>query len=421
MIAAFNFRIQRLGVHMLRIVAISLILFSPLSFAKVEWQYKVQGRITGQPVIYKNLVYILAGQSLSVLNKAGKLQWKYELEANTYSKVLVENDSIYLLADNGLHAITTKGQKKWFFASKDKPLSIDGETWGWGKGRFVDPWSWYRSSPIVVNDKVIFGNANGTYALSSKTGEKIWQLNTGVTQTKPAYYEGIVVIGSWDNHLYGINENDGTVAWKFASRTPQGEMADWNGWDGFNLDPIIYNGAVYVGNRGSYFYAINAKTGMEKWSSQYAGTWIGSAAIESNGEIFFGTSDGFSLVGLNAKTGSQSLLHLNDFYNFAQPQANDKTVYFATVSGQLIAVDRDTSQSIVIFSTPQSVKNLPDVIKETGGLKRKYAVDGNYSHTTEFKDIDFMHKQLDSILSITLDNEMIYLGSANGNFYAVSL
>lgn len=406
---------------MIRILAISLILFSSLTFAKVEWQFKTQDRVTGQPVIYKNLVYVLAGQSLSVLNKSGSLQWQYPLKSKTYSKVTIENDTIYLLADNGLHAITMKGEKKWFFATTDTALSIEGETWGWGTGKFVDPWSWYRSSPIIVKDKVIFGNANGTYALSSQTGEKLWQLKTGVTHTKPVYHEGIVVIGSWDNHLYGLNENDGSIKWKFTSRTPQGAMADWNGWQGFNLDPIIYNGMVYVGNRGSYFYAINAKTGIEQWSSQYAGTWIGSAAVENNGEIFFGTSDGYSLVGLNAKTGSQTLLNLNDFYNFAQPQVNDTTVYFATVSGQLFAVNRETSQSELIFSTPSSKKNYATAVKKNGGLKRQYGVNGNYSNATEIKDIDYMHKQLDSILSVTLDGKMLYLGSANGNVYAISL
>jgi outer membrane protein assembly factor BamB len=412
---------KQIGVHMLRMLVIGLMLFSSLSFAKVEWQFKAQGRVTGQPVIYNNLVYILAGQSLSVLNKSGELQWQYKLKAKTYSKVAIENETIYLLADNGLHAITLNGEQKWFFASLDKPLSIEGETWGWGKGQFVDPWSWYRSSPIIVKDKVIFGNANGTYALSSKTGEKLWQVNTGVTQTKPAYSNGIVVIGSWDNHLYGINENDGSIAWEFTSRIPQGAMEDWNGWEGFNLDPLIFNGMVYVGNRGSYFYAINAKTGIEQWSSQYAGTWVGSAAIESNGEIFFGTSDGYSLVGLNAKTGSQTLLYLNDFYNFAQPQANDTTVYFATVSGELFAVNKKTSQSKLIFSTPQSIKNAPNVVKESGGLKRHFSVKEKYSNATEFKDVNYMHKQLDSILSVTLDEQMIYLGSASGNVYAISL
>ena len=364
-------------------LVISLLLSSFLTFAKVEWQFKAQGGVTGQVVIHENLVYVLA--------------------------------------DNGLHAITMKGENKWFFASEDKPLSIKGETWGWGIGQFTDPWSWYRSSPVMVKDKVIFGNAQVTFALSGNTGEKLWQVNTGTTHTKPAYSDGIVIIGSWDNHLYGINENDGSIAWKFASRTPQGEMANWNGWQGFNLDPIIYNGVVYVGNRGSYFYAINAKTGIEKWSSQYAGTWIGSAAIESNGEVFFGTLDGYSLVGLSAKTGSQKLLALNDFYNFAQPQANETTVYFATVSGQLFAVNRKTSQSELIFSTPSSIKNYSELVKKTGGLKRQYGVKGNYSNATEFKDIEYMHTHLDSILSVTLDEEMINLGSAGGNVYAISL
>jgi len=406
---------------MLRILAISLMLFSSLSFGKVEWQFKAQGEITGQPVVYKNLVYILAGQSLSVLNKSGELQWQYKLKAKTYSKVAIDNETIYLLADNGLHAITLNGKKKWFFASQDKPLSIEGETWGWGKGKFVDPWSWYRSSPVIVNNKVIFGNAIGTYALSAKTGKKLWQVNTGITHTKPVYHEGIIVIGSWDNHLYGINENDGSIAWRFTSRMPQGAMADWSGWEGFNLDPIIYNGLVYVGNRGSYFYAINAKTGIEQWSSQYAGTWVGSSAIESNGEIFFGTSDGFSLVGLNAKTGSQTLLQVNDFYNFAQPQATDTVVFFATVSGQLFSVDRKTSQRKLIFSTPNNIKHSAKLVKKSGGLKRKFGIKGNYSNATELKDIEYMHDQLDSILSITLDDKLLYVGSANGNVYAISL
>ena len=72
-----------------------------------------------------------------------------------------------------------------------------------------------------------------------------------------------------------------------------------------------------------------------------ASTWIGSPAIHSNGVIYFGTSGGFSLVGLDAKTGSQKLLQVNDFYNFAQPQANADRVFFATVSGQLYSYQLD--------------------------------------------------------------------------------
>jgi len=407
--------------YMFRLLLLCFIFFSSTSFAELAWQFKTDGMVTGQPIVHQNLLYVASGESLSVLDKKGDLQWQYQVKAKTYSSVTISNGVIYLLADNGLHAIDMNGKQLWLFASQDSRLQIEGETWGWGKGTFIDPWAWYRSSPVVVKDKVVFGNAKGTFAISTKNGKQIWHVDTGTTHTKPAYHQGIFIIGSWNNNLYGINEYDGSIIWKFTSRMPQGIMADWNGWEGFNLDPIVHEGVVYVGNRGSYFYAINAKTGIENWSSQYSGTWVGSPAWISQGDVYFGTSDGFSLVGLNAKTGSQTLLYRNDFYNFAQPKANDSTVYFATVSGELHGVNKKTWQSELLFSTPSSIKNITKVINKNGGLKRIYGVDGHYSNATEIKDIEYMHDQLNSILSVTLDKQTIYLGSVNGLVYAINL
>ena len=397
------------------------ILLSTFTYADLTWQFKTNGEITGQPIIHESLIYVLSGQSLTVLDKKGDIQWQYNTKANTYSSVAIFNRSIYLLADNGLHALNIDGSEKWFFQNQDTPLIVEGKTMGWGEGKFIDPWSWYRSSPIIVNEKVIFGNANGTFAISAQTGQQIWHTDTGITHTKPAFHDGTVVIGSWDNHLYGLNVEDGIVTWQFASRTPQGAMAGWDGWLGFNLSPIIHNGIVYVGSRGSYFYAIDATNGIEKWSSQYASTWIGSPAIESNGQIYFGTSDGYSLIGLNADTGSQTLLQLNEFYNFAQPQADDKNIYFASVAGELYSVNKKTSQKNLLFSTPKSQKYSGDLVKKGGGLKRLFSLGDDYNHANATRDVKRMKDKLDSILSLTIDEGTLYMGSANGNIYAVTL
>ena len=406
---------------MLNLLIIASLFLSPIALANLAWQYQTAGEITGQPVIHKNLIYVLSGQSLTVLDKKGVLQWQYDTKAKTYSSVSIANENIYILADNGLHAVDMEGNKKWIFHNQDQPFKVNGESMSWGKGLFIDPWSWYRSSPIIVKEKIIFGNANGTFAISTKTGQQVWHTNTGISHTVPAYHEGTIVIGSWNNNLYGLNEIDGSISWQFASRTPQGMLAGWDGWNGFNLSPIIHNGTVYVGNRGSYFYAIDAKKGIEKWSSQYASTWVGSPAIESNDQIYFGTSDGYSLVGLNAKTGSQTLLQLNDFYNFAQPQADEEYVYLATVSGELYAVNKRTSQKTLLFSTPNNLINAKELIKKEGGLKRIYSLDDNYSHANAIKDVQRMKDKLDSILSLTLNDKTLYLGSSNGKIYAVRL
>jgi outer membrane protein assembly factor BamB len=326
-----------------------------------------------------------------------------------------------LLADNGLHAINHKGESQWFFASKDKSWTINGETWGWGNQQVKDIWAWYRSAPTIANDKIIFGNANGTFAVSKSTGKQIWHVDTGVTHTKPAYENNVVVVGSWNNNLYGIDVEQGKITWQFSGRIPQGSMNNWDGWNGFNLSPIIHENTVYVGNRGSYFYAIDLEKGIEKWSSQYAATWVGSPAVEHNGEVYFGTSDGFSLVGLNAERGAQTLLFLNDFYNFAQPQVNNSTVYFGSVSGEVYAVDRKSMQGKKIFSTPESVQNYAEMVKEEGGVKNLYSNGADYNYVNSVKDINRMHVKLNAILSMTLSEDTLYVGTVNGTLYALSL
>jgi len=309
----------------------------------------------------------------------------------------------------------------WLFESTDGPLKVEGTTMGWGEGIYPDPWAWYRSAPLIVDGKVIFANQQGTYAVDAKTGKQLWHAATGATHTRPVHHDGIVVVGSWDNQLYGLNINDGAIAWKVTSRLPGGEMAGWLGWEGFNLDPVLHDGVVYAGNRGTHFYAIDARTGTEKWSWKHASSWVGSAAIVSDEVIYFGMSDGYSLIGLETGMGNQSLLFRNGFYNFARPQANSGRVYMASVSGELFAVDKSSGQGQRIFATAGSKTNLAELQSPTGGVKFLYSAEGGYTHENATKDVNHMLSRLDGLLSLTLADDTLYVGSANGNLYAVSI
>jgi len=393
-------------------------ILSQVVHADPAWQFETSGMISGNPVVRNDQVLVGGGSQLYSLHTTGELRWAYDAEAQTFSTPAVSGDAFFLLADNGLHAIDSDGNRLWLFESKDAPLEVEGKTMGWGEGRFIDPWAFYRSAPLVAGDRVVFGNQQGVFAVDAKTGREIWHAKTGVTHTRPAIHDDIIIVGSWDNNLYGLRLEDGSVAWKFRSRLPEGEMAGWLGWEGFNLDPVIHDGVVYVGSRGTYFYAINALTGIEKWSAKHPTSWIGSPAIVSDDVVYFGMSDGNSLVGLEVGMGNQSLLFRNRFYNFAQPQANQSHVFMASLSGELYAIEKATGNGKKIFTTPASKENLSKLQSKTGGLEYLYSKDG-YTHENATRDVRRMLLELDSLLSLTLEGDILYAGSARGILYAI--
>jgi outer membrane protein assembly factor BamB len=405
---------------MLRFLAFVLSFASTAAQAELLWQYDAGGPVAGNPVVHQGSVYVTGGHRLHVLNLKGEPRWIYDAVAFSRSSVALGDEAVFLLADNGLHAVDLSGQRLWLFESADGPLEVAGKTMGWGEGDFVDPWAWYRSAPVLADGKVVFGNRQGTWALDAKTGEKLWHAATGVTHTRPAVHEGVVVVGSWDNCLYGLNLADGTVAWQVVARLPGGEMAGWLGWEGFNLDPAIDQGVVYAGSRGTHVYAIDAATGIEKWSWKHPTSWVGSPAIVSDGAVYFGMSDGNSLIGLETRMGNQSLLFRNRFYNFARPQADDGRVYLASLSGQLFAVEKSTGSGQVIFATPDSQANLAALQSPNGGLEYLYSKEG-YTHDNATRDVQRMLTLLDSLLSLTLEGDTLYAGSANGKLYAIAV
>jgi len=397
-----------------------LFLFASTAHGDLLWQFATDGAVAGNPVVRQDSVYVAGGARLYVLNRKGELQWSYDAGAPSRSTVDLAGDVVYLLADNGLHAVDGSGQRLWLFETRDGPFEVEGTTMGWGEGLRTDPWAWYRSAPLVVGDKVVFGNRQGTYALDARSGKQLWHAATGTTHTRPAHHDGIVVVGSWDNHLYGLNITDGSIAWKVAARLPGGEMAGWLGWEGFNLDPVIDEGVVYAGSRGTHVYAIRAESGIEKWSWKHPSSWVGSPAMVSDGVVYFGMSDGNSLIGLETRAGNQSLLFRNRFYNFARPQANARQVFLASLSGELFAIDKSSGQGKRIFATPASQANLAELQSPTGGLNYLYSAEG-YTHENAAKDVNRMLSLLDSLLSLTLDGDTLYAGSANGKVYAVSV
>ena len=93
----------------------------------------------------------------------------------------------------------------------------------------------------------------------------------------------------------------------------------------------------------------------------------------------------------------------------------------ASLSGELFAVDKKTGKGRKIFSTSDSKTKLAELQSPTGGVKFLHSAEGGYNHDNATKDVEHMLSMLDSLLSLTLDGDTLYAGSANGNLYAISV
>ena len=76
-------------------------------------------------------------------------------------------------------------------------------------------------------------------------------------------------------------------------------------WTGYwmNSSAAIADGKVYTGSWDNNLYALDAKTGEEKWRFK-TGDWVLSTPAAVNGMVYFGSLDG-NLYALNARTGRE--------------------------------------------------------------------------------------------------------------------
>lgn len=134
------------------------------------------------------------------------------------------------------------------------------------KSRWAKPIELASLKQGAAGDGYIFvNNAGQLYALDARTGTTLWSqsLNTGTHNlnnfNQPAYADGVVYVqtgGHGDAFLWAFNSADGRLLFK----TPLDDQ-----WSSFYA-PTIVDGTVYIG--GGYYggiYAIDAKSGVQKW------------------------------------------------------------------------------------------------------------------------------------------------------------
>ncbi|ALS97037.1 PQQ-binding-like beta-propeller repeat protein [Lacimicrobium alkaliphilum] len=396
-------------------------LSAPLQATEPSWQHQLDGPVSGKALVTEQGIYVAAGHTLYQFNDQGQVLNRTGFSHKLYATPVAHQGGLLIHAGDGLHALDFSGNTIWHHASVDGPLKIEGQSWGWGEGLFTDPWAWYRSSVTVDGTRAYYGTANGTYAVSLKDGSRLWHTDTGVTHTTPVLVGNRLVVGSWNNHLYGLDPQTGEQVWQFEGDKQRGYGADWNGWLGFNLDPVTDGKSVYAGNRGGYTYRLRAETGELLWSAKHGNTWVGSPAIIHQEQLYYGLSDGLGLVARKKTNGNITQFVPMPHLIFAAPVAAQNKIYFATLSGEVFELDTGTMEHQRIYQSQASSKNYSQHVKtESGPLYQNPPADLSAHQGAQWQ-VQQMLQGLDSILSLSVENNHLYLGTATGRLISLPL
>jgi outer membrane protein assembly factor BamB len=295
------------------------------------------------------------------------------------------------------------------------------------------------SSPVIYDNVVYIGSEdNKLYAINAFSGVVKWEYNTdGPVNSTPAVSRGKVMFLSYDGFFYGLNQSDGKLAWKFRTGGEFNHIIKdyFNGtfqtdfWDFYLSSAIVNNGMAYFGSSDSNVYALDIETGEKIWSYKTGGNIHSSPSLYKN-SLLVGSWDS-KLYCLNAKTGSENWTYTTGIdtatYIFlgiqASPSVENGIAYIGSRDAKQYAFNVESGDTVwtqnnfeLSWMPSTAAIGKENIYCGSSDAFSFYSISkktGNINYKTVTKAYTFS--------SPAIDNEMAYIGSANGRLYGIEL
>lgn len=389
---------------------------------RVAWKFKTGGRVISTPLVMGDLVFVGStdGALYAVDRASGSQKWKFESRGPISSSPAFADGLVFISSvDGNVYGVdAATGAQRWSFATKgERRFTAPGIHGAIPRTeRMPDPFDVFLSSPTVVDGVLYIGSGDQhVYALDAATGRLQWAFATGdVVHASPAVVDGVVYVGSWDRNLYALDAASGRERWRY---TTGNDTTIYN-QIGLASSPAVANGFVYVGGRDGRFHAVDAKTGHGRWTVNNNGGWTIASPAVHGGVVYFPTSDGRRLKAVDAVTGAVRFDLPNKAISFSSPALAGDVLYYGTSDGFLNAVSVTKGTLLARFQTDGSRENGPRPLNETGQFRTELMYP---DRTLDGMMIGMRTMMtLGSVLSSpVVANGTVYFGSTDGHLYAV--
>lgn len=220
------------------------------------------------------------------------------------------------------------------------------------------------SSPVIWNHHVYAADNLGRVVCYDALGHETWRFNSGARIIgTPAIDKGVLVAGSANGNIYGLDARSGRQLWTVKTAKPCVSAV------------TIVSGIAYVGGGDGTFRAIKVKDGKLLWQNNNVKGYVETRPLVTKGRVVFGDWAN-TLYCLNQRTGEtlwtwQPPRKTDMHYSPAGvwPVESHGTIYICDPERAMTAIDLTTGKQL--WRTYQSK------VRESIGLsadgKRLYA------------------------------------------------
>lgn len=288
----------------------------------INWQSNTGLTLTTGPGVGSGVVVIGSrhGNVMALNKDNGHVMWRRAIKGELLASPAIKNHrAIVKTIDGTVYALSTKdGKQLWTYHQTEPNLVLRGS-----------------SSPVINNNDVVVGFANGKLASSSLSSGEINWIRQIATPTGGFAIQRMIDIDA-DPLVRGNNIFAATYQGEIASLNKHSGRQLWShklsSYSGMTTD----EGNLYVSDASSYLWAFKAGSGRINWKQKglYARNLSGPASIGDY--IVVGDAEGY-LHWLNKSSGKFAAREYLGGSIYAKPLVSNSTLYALSSKGYLAA------------------------------------------------------------------------------------
>lgn len=288
-----------------------------------------------------------------------------------------------------------------------------GSSTGTGPERAFLKWtyktdSYIASSPAVVNNMLYVGSYDDyLYCLNAENGSLIWKYSMTNVRSSPAVVNGKVYVGSFDTYVYCVDSDNGSLIWKYKTG------------DRVESSPAVVDGKVYVGSYDKYVYCLNAENGTLEW--QYlTGRSITSSPAVTTDRLFIGSGDTY-IYCLRRDNGSLIWSYKTESGVYSSPSFSAGRVYVGSHDGYVYCLNSSNGNKLWDYDGGNFIESSPAIVGGRLYIGLNMDVWGYVGCLDTGTGSPIWTYQMESLISSSpaVVDDKVYIGSQDDHVYCL--